>query len=65
MKIACIGNFAVYFIPRLISFGQYLKDKGHELIVIEEKNKHRLYEFANDDKSPLNRIVFQVSIDQA
>src|SRR5690606_40875951 len=57
MKIVMMRNYAVYFIPRLKHFSNYLKARGHELYVIEESDRHRLYTFAADDKSQLNRIL--------
>lgn len=53
-----LGNYAVYFIPRLLHFKTYLQEKGDELIIIEESDKNKLYgSFANDDKNSLKRYL--------
>lgn len=43
MKIVILGNYATYFIPRLVAFSNLLKANGHELIVVQESDKSRLY----------------------
>lgn len=50
-----LGNYAIYFIPRLIDFNQKLKDKGHSLYVIQESDKNKLYDKIPEvDTSGLN-----------
>src|SRR5690554_4239592 len=58
MKIVMLGNYAVYFIPRLIHFNNFLADRKSSLFVVEESESHRLYTFATKGaKEDLNRIV--------
>src|SRR5690554_836078 len=58
MKIAMLGNYAAYFIPRLMHFRQFLAKKKCTLIIIEESDNHRLYSFASaDQKKDLERIL--------
>ena len=43
MKVLMLGNFALYFMPRLVAFNQKLKSQGDELLVIQEADKNKLY----------------------
>lgn len=43
MKVLMLGNFALYFMPRLVAFHQQLKSQGDELLVIQEADKNKLY----------------------
>lgn len=44
MKIVMFGNYALYFIPRLVAFSEFLKSKGSTLDILEESQKNLLYE---------------------
>ncbi len=57
MKIALIGSFSLYFVPRVNRFNEDMKARGHELYVIENNEKSLLYSFASDDKSSWNRLI--------
>lgn len=38
------GNYALYFIPRLIALSDFLKVIGHKLIILQESQKNKLYD---------------------
>lgn len=43
MKVLMLGNYALYFMPRLVAFNRKLKSQGDELIVVQESDKNKLY----------------------
>lgn len=43
MRVLMLGNYALYYIPRLISFNRLLEKQGDELYVIQESDKNKLY----------------------
>lgn len=57
MKIALIGNFSLYFIPRIDRFNEDLRARGHELYVIENDDGSLLYPFARDKKDSWSRFI--------
>lgn len=38
-----LGNYALYYIPRIINFNQKLNDNGDELVIIQESDRNKLY----------------------
>lgn len=43
MKVLMLGNYALYFMPRLVAFHKRLKSQGDELVVVQESDKNKLY----------------------
>lgn len=43
MKIVMFGNYALYFIPRLIAFSDRLKSEGGELWILQANKENLLY----------------------
>lgn len=43
MKVLMLGNYALYFMPRLGAFHKRLKSQGDELVVVQESDKNKLY----------------------
>lgn len=43
MKVLMLGNYALYFIPRLVDFHQKLKSYGDELVVVQVSDRNKLY----------------------
>ena len=57
MKIVMLGNYALYFIPRLIAFSEKLESDGNELWILQASKENLLYgSIPQTDMSSLNVV---------
>ncbi len=57
MKVVMFGNYALYFIPRLIAFSERLKADGGELWILQASKENLLYgKIPQTDMSALNIV---------
>ena len=57
MKVVMFGNYALYFIPRLIAFSEKLKADGGELWILQASKENLLYgKIPQADMSVLNIV---------
>lgn len=57
MKVVMFGNYALYFIPRLVALSKRLKDDGGELWILQASKENLLYgKIPQTDMSALNIV---------
>lgn len=57
MKVVMFGNYALYFIPRLVALSERLKTDGGELWILQASKKNLLYgKIPQTDMSALNIV---------